>query len=256
MLVDTHCHLYAEELFPDMETVMKNAAENGISKIIMPNIDANSIEPMLALEQKYPEICIATMGLHPCYVKENIDEQLEMLKNWFQKRTFKAIGECGIDLYWDKSTFELQKKALNFQFEIASEYDLPLLLHTREATQITIDLIKDFKSKKNKLKGIFHCFSGNLEEAKSIIELGFYLGIGGVVTFKNSGLDKVLEHVSLEHIVVETDSPYLAPVPYRGKRNEPAYTRLIAEKVAEIKKITPNELAKITTENAKKIFQI
>lgn len=256
MLIDTHCHLYAEELLPDMETVMKNAAENGISKIIMPNIDADSVEPMLILEQKYPENCIATMGLHPCYVKENINEQLEMLKNWFQKRTFKAVGECGIDLYWDKSTFELQKKALNFQFEIAAEYNLPLLLHTREATQITIELIKDFKPKKNKLKGIFHCFSGNLEEAKTIIEMGFYLGIGGVVTFKNSGLDKVLEHISLEHIVFETDSPYLAPVPYRGKRNEPAYTRIIAEKVAEIKKITPNELAKITTENAKKLFKI
>lgn len=256
MLIDTHCHLYSEELLPDMEAVMANARNKGVQRIVMPNIDSGSIDVMLVLEAKYPEECIATMGLHPCYVTESVDAQLDELTHWFEKRTFAAVGECGIDLYWDKTTLPLQEKALIAQFKLAEKYNLPLLLHTREATRLVIDMIKAYNGDSLKLKGIFHCFSGTSAEAEEIIKLGFYLGIGGVLTFKNSGLDKVVETVSLEHIVLETDSPYLAPNPHRGKRNEPAYTALVAEKLASIKQTTTVEVAKITTYNACKLFNL
>jgi TatD DNase family protein len=254
MLIDTHCHLYSEELLLDMEHIMQNASANNIGKIVMPNIDSGSIETMLELEKKYAGICYATMGLHPCYVAENIDEQLKTVEKWFETRKFVAVGECGIDMYWDKTTLPLQQKALEFQFYLSEKYNLPLLLHTRSANQITIDMIKQYNGASNKLKGIFHCFSGTIEEAEDVINLGFYLGIGGVVTFKNGGLDKIIEKVGLEHLVLETDSPYLAPVPYRGKRNEPSYTHLVAQKIAEIKQTTLEEIALITTKNAQKIF--
>ncbi|MEI3799948.1 MULTISPECIES: TatD family hydrolase [unclassified Chitinophaga] len=252
--IDTHTHLYSEEFEADREEMVARALAAGVDKLFLPNIDESSIEGMLALEAKHPDHIYAMMGIHPCYVKEAVDEQLDLVKAWLQQRSFKAIGEIGLDFYWDKSLLIQQYKAFQEQLMLAREYGLPVSIHSREATRECINEVKALQD--GRLSGVFHCFSGTLDEAKEIIDLGFYLGIGGVVTFKKSGLDKLLEEIDLAHIVMETDAPYLAPVPYRGKRNESAYLPLAGEKVADIKNLKIADVADITSSNARKLFKM
>lgn len=252
LLIDTHTHLYAEEFDLDRDEAIQRCLQNDVKKLYLPNVDSESIGRMLALERQYPDMCIAMMGLHPCSVKENYKEELATVKQWLEKRKFVAVGEIGIDLYWDKTFIKEQEEAFNTQIDWAVQYDIPIVIHCREA----FDEIVTILDKRNKLpRGIFHCFSGNIEQARKIIDFGgFKLGIGGVLTFKNSGLDKVVEQIDLQHLVLETDSPYLAPVPFRGKRNESSYTKLVAEKVASIKQISIAQVAEITSQNALQLF--
>ena len=253
MLIDTHTHIYLNQFDSDRDEMIQRAKEHGVQKFYMPNIDSTSIDAMLELEATYPQSCFAMMGLHPCSVKENYKDELNIVKNWLDKRAFCAIGEIGIDLHWDTSTFEIQKEAFRTQIQWAKERGLPIVIHSRKSTQECIDIVRSEKD--DRLGGIFHCFGGTLEEAQQIIDLGFYLGIGGVLTFKKAGLDKTMEEINLKHVVLETDSPYLAPTPYRGKRNESGYVRLVAEKLAEVKNVSLEEIAQITTANAKRIFK-
>ena len=252
-IIDTHAHLYSEEFQVDIDLVMDRAQKAGVSKMYLPAIDSSETESMLALEQRFPGVCIAMMGLHPCYVKENVTAELAHVKSWLVKRDFVAIGEIGLDFYWDKTFTNQQYEAFDIQMQWALELNRPIVIHTRNAMQETINRVKPFAQKG--LKGIFHCFSGSAESAKQIIDLGFLLGIGGVITYKNAGLPEVLENVSLEHIVLETDAPYLTPVPFRGKRNESSYLSYIITKLAEVKGISEEEVARITTLNAEMIFQ-
>lgn len=251
-LVDTHTHLYVDRFQEDIKEVLERSQENQVEAFFLPNIDQDSISDMLALEAAYPDRCFAMMGLHPCSVKENYKEELAIVKDWLFKRSFCAVGEIGIDLYWDKTFVKQQEEAFLQQIEWAKELDLPIVIHSRESTDIIIKLLQTVKEER--LRGIFHCFGGTVAQAEQIIGLGFHLGIGGVLTFKKSGLDKTMEAVDLNWVVLETDSPYLAPVPYRGKRNESAYIRLIAEKLALVKGVSLAEVAEITTRNAAKIF--
>jgi TatD DNase family protein len=253
MITDTHTHLYSKEFDKDRETLVEKAIAGGITRFYLPNIDSASIERMLALEQQYPAHCFAMMGLHPCHVNQTVEKELELVKTWLGKREFAAIGEIGIDLYWDKTFLAAQQQAFKVQIDWALEYGYPIVIHCRNAFDEVYAVLQSF----SKLpKGIFHCFSGNLEQAHKILALeGFKLGIGGVVTFKNAGLDKVVEQLELTDLVLETDAPYLAPLPYRGKRNEPAYLLEVARKIAELKNVRVEEVAKITTSNADFIFQ-
>ena len=252
-IIDTHCHLYAEEFENDIEQVIANAQQESVQQFYLPNIDSSSIESMLQLEAKYPGVCIAMMGLHPCSVNADYNKELQTVESWLQKRRFAAVGEIGLDFYWDR-TFEIQQyEAFRRQTELALQYQLPIVIHTRNAMQQCIDVVSEYAGRG--LKGIFHCFGGSMQEAEQIIALGFYLGIGGVLTYKKSGLPAVLDHISLEHMVLETDAPYLAPVPKRGKRNESAYLKYIITALAEIKQTSPEEIARITTANATFVFQ-
>jgi len=251
-LIDTHCHLYAGEFEQDIVEVIARGVANGVAKFYLPAIDSTTLEAMLELENKFPGKCIAMTGLHPCSVKENYKEDLKIVENLLQKRKFAAIGETGLDFYWDKSFEKNQYDAFHQQIEWALHYDLPIVIHSRESMQESIAFVRKHQS--GKLKGIFHCFSGSLESAKEIIGLGFYLGIGGVLTYKKSSLPEVLIDIDLEFLVLETDAPYLAPVPFRGKRNESSYLVQIAKKLAEVKGVTIEEVAAITTANAQKIF--
>ena len=255
-LIDSHTHLYADEFKEDIDLVIKQAVTQGISKFFLPNIDSKSINGLIELCGKYPQNCFPMMGLHPCSVNETFKNELELIQNELSKRTYYAIGETGIDLYWDKTFIEEQKEAFRTQIKWSLELNLPIVIHCRQSFKEIIDVLKELYNNSQKQKGIFHCFSGTIEEAKQVIELGFLLGIGGVVTFKNSGLDKVIAEIPLDHIVLETDSPYLAPVPFRGKRNESSYLIHIAEKIASIKNTTLEQVAEITTQNAMKIFGI
>jgi TatD DNase family protein len=207
---------------------------------------------MLMLEEKYPGKCIAMMGLHPCSVKADYLSELALVEAWLAKRQFSAVGEIGLDYYWDKTFAAEQKDAFSTQMQWALHYQLPVVIHTRNAMADTITAVREFADKG--LKGIFHCFSGTIEDAEAITAMGFYLGIGGVLTYKNSGIDKVVEKIGIEHLVLETDAPYLSPVPFRGKRNESSYIKYVADKLAAIKNITVDEVAAITTANAEKIF--
>lgn len=254
ILTDTHCHLYSKEFEVDIEEVIQNATIEGVQKFYLPGIDSTAIESMLALEKQFPEKCIPMMGLHPCYVKNNYNEELEIVRGWLTQREFSAIGEIGLDFYWDKTFVIQQYQAFRIQIEWAIEYRRPIVIHTRNAMQETINLVKEYKSKG--LSGIFHCFSGSYESAKEIIDAGFYLGIGGVVTYKNAGLAEVLTKIDLKHLVLETDAPYLTPVPFRGKRNESSYLKYVATKIAAIKQVPVEEVASITTANAEKIFAL
>lgn len=250
-LVDTHAHIFVKE-FEDVPAIIDNAKKNGVEKILMPNIDIDSIEDMVCIKREFPKQTEMMFGLHPCSVDDNYIEVLNKIKKELLNYPCCGVGEIGLDYYWSKDFINQQQKALEIQLQWAVAHNLPVSLHTRNATKETIDICKNFKG----LKGIFHCFGGTEEEAKEIIDLGMYLGIGGVLTFKNSGLDKVLESIDLEHLVLETDSPYLAPHPFRGKRNEPAYLLYIAEKLAAIKNTSLEEVAEITTKNAYKIFDL
>lgn len=252
MIIDTHCHLYLPEFSNEIDTFINRAKENGIKKIYLPAINSDTTDALLSLEEKHPDICVAMMGLHPCYVKSDYKDELKKVEDLLIKRKFVAIGECGLDFYWDKTFIKEQYSALEQQIEWALQHNLPIILHTRNATQETIDVIKKYKS--SNLKGIFHCFGGTLDEAKQIIDLGFYLGIGGVVTYKNAGLDLVLNNIDLDYIVLETDAPYLSPVPFRGKTNEPANLKTIAEKIASIKNASYDVVVEITSKNAEALF--
>lgn len=249
---DTHTHLYAEEFEADLPNLIEVADISGVERFFMPNIDSTSIERMLNLEKTYPNKCIPMMGLHPCSVKENWKEEMAIVVDWLSKRKFAAVGEMGIDLYWDKTFLVEQKTVFRKQVELANHYRLPIVIHTRDSFDIACELLEE--TKKESPCGIFHCFTGSAEQAKRVIDMGFYIGIGGVVTFKNSGLDKTVAEIDLKNIVLETDAPYLAPVPFRGKRNEPIYIIKVAEKISEIKKCSLEEVALITSENSEKIF--
>lgn len=251
-VIDTHAHLYAEEFKEDIELVIERAQKAGVSKMYLPAIDSSETESMLALEQKFPGVCIAMMGLHPCYVKENVFDELAHVKSWLDRRDFVAIGEIGLDFYWDKTYANQQIDAFNTQMQWALDLNRPIVIHTRNAMQETINQVKPFAQKG--LKGIFHCFSGSSESAKQIIDLGFLLGVGGVITYKNAGLPEVLADIDLAHLVLETDAPYLTPVPFRGKRNESSYLTYIVNKLAEAKNISVEEVCTKTTENANALF--
>lgn len=252
ILIDTHTHLYDEQFDNDRATAITAAINAGVQKMYMPNCDSGTISEMLAIEETWKGHCFAMMGLHPVYVKENYLKELEIVRSWLSRRQFAAIGEIGIDKYWDISFLEAQKEAFATQVDWALEYDLPIVIHSREATADCIEIVKE--QQKGKLRGVFHCFSGTIEEATQIAELGLMLGIGGVVTFKKTNLGDIINAVGLQHIVLETDAPYLAPVPHRGKRNESSYIPIISEKVASLLGTTPQQVAAATTANAENLF--
>ena len=251
--IDTHAHLYAEQFEKDLEEVIQRTKDEGVFRVYLPNIDEKSVESMLALEKEYPDFFFPMIGIHPCDIKEDVDKQMNFVNDWLKKRSFSAIGEVGIDLHWDKSTYDLQVYAFRKQIDFALEYDLPVVIHSRDATPETIAIIREKQN--GNLKGIFHCFSGTADEAKEIVDLGLLIGIGGVCTFKNSKLAPAIESIPLDKMVLETDAPYLAPTPYRGKRNESSYIPIIAHKIAEIKCVDVAEVAEKTTETALKIFK-
>ena len=252
MLIDTHSHIYLPEFEENRAKMLERAEKEGIRKILMPAIDSSTHGAMLKLEEEYPSACLSMMGLHPCSVKENPDEELKIVRDFLEKRTFIAVGETGLDFYWDKTFIQQQYRAFHQQIEWALHYDIPVVIHSRNSIDECIKVVAEHQH--GKLKGVFHCFSGNPEQAEKIVALGFFLGIGGVLTFKNSGLDKVMETISIDNIVFETDAPYLAPVPFRGKRNEPAYLKYVVEKLAGIKNVSIQEISSATTENAGKLF--
>ena len=253
-LIETHAHLYSEQFRPDRAEALHRAVAAGVETILLPNIDHTSIDGMLALEAEFPGTCRAMMGLHPCSVGPNFEQELQLVEDWLSRRPFVAVGECGIDLYWDKTFLPQQQEALRAQLRLAKQHDLPIVLHTRSAFEEAYALVAEAQD--GTLRGVFHCFSDGLAEAERIIALGFKMGIGGVATFKNGGLDKVLPHIALEHLVLETDCPYLAPVPYRGKRNEPAYLPLVLHRVAELLALPPAAVAEATTRNAQALFRL
>jgi TatD DNase family protein len=253
-LVDTHSHLYSEEFRSDIAEVLRRAESEGVEKIYLPAIDSNSANSMFELEKMYPGRCLAMMGLHPCYVKENYLEELEFVKGWLQTRRFAAVGEIGLDYYWDRNFDSQQMDAFSFQVDLALQFDLPVVIHSRDSMDASIKLIEGKQD--GKLRGIFHCFSGTYEQAVQIIDLGFLLGIGGVLTYKKSGLSEVVEKLPMEALVLETDAPYLTPVPFRGKRNESSYIRYVAARLAEIKRLPEEDVARITTANAERLFKI
>lgn len=249
-LIDTHTHIYIDDFQEDHADVMHRAEAAGVTTFYLPAIDSSHTQSMMAIESPHIRLM---MGLHPCSVKpETYKEELAHVKEWVYKRPFAAVGEIGIDLHWDTSTQAIQVEAFEKQIEWAIDLDLPIVIHSRKSTNEVIALLR--KNHHPKLRGIFHCFGGSVDEANAITELGFKLGIGGVVTFKNAGLDKTVAEIDLAEIVLETDAPYLSPSPYRGKRNEPSYLRIIAEKIAELKNISVETVAEQTSATAKGIF--
>ena len=254
MIIDTHSHIYLPEFDTDRGSVLKRAENEGIKLILMPAIDNETHAMMLRVENQNPKKCLSMMGLHPCSVKEGYKHELKIVEEYFEKRGFVAVGETGLDFYWDGTFTKEQYESFQTQIELAKQYDIPVVIHSRNSIDESIKVIKE--NQKGNLKGVFHCFSGNEKQANEIIDLGFYMGIGGVVTFKNSGLDKVMADVDMKNVVLETDAPYLAPVPFRGKRNECSYLKYVVEKLAEIKNVSKEEVTNITTKNAKELFII
>ncbi len=253
MITDTHTHLYVEEFDQDRDEVISRGFELGIYRHFLPSIDSTYTAAMLALEEKYPENIRLMMGLHPTHVKpETVDLELAHVRNMLAKKSFVAIGEIGIDLYWDKANLDLQRRAFAEQIRLAQSYDLPIVIHCREAFDEIFKLLE--QENNPKMRGIFHCFTGNLEQAKRAISFNMKLGIGGVVTFKNGGIDQFLHEIPLKHIVLETDSPYLAPVPYRGKRNESAFISEVIDKLVSIYNQPRKKIIEVTSENASFIF--
>lgn len=252
-LIDTHAHIYSSKFQDDLDDVLGAAKTLGVRKIYMPNIDSTSIESMLKIEQEYSDFCHAMMGIHPCYVKDNFREELDIAQSWLEKRDFCAIGEIGIDLYWDKSHKDQQVTAFETQINWGKDLRKPIVIHCRDSMDLSIDIVR--KHQDGNLRGVFHCFTGTIEQAKQIVDMGFMLGIGGVATFKNGGLDQVLPWLATSSVLLETDSPYLAPVPFRGKRNEPAYLNTIANRVGELMQCNLNEISSVTTHNALRLFE-
>jgi len=253
--IDSHCHLYLEDFAIDLETTVNRSVEAGVDRILLPNIDLTSWEPLHKVSGQFPDVCYAMAGIHPTSVKpETINQELAELELQLAKNTFIAIGEIGIDLYWDKTHQELQEEIFLLQIQLAKKYKLPIAIHVRKSFDEVWRILKTETGPD--LKGVFHCFPGDTVQARKVIEAGFLLGIGGVVTFKNSGLQKVVSEVGIEHLILETDAPFLAPTPFRGKRNEPSYIPVIAEKVAELCNITVDEVANITTRNTVQLFNL
>lgn len=251
-MIDTHTHLYDEETTELQDEHIIRAIRAGVEKLYMPNCDSSTIEGMMALAKRFPENCFPMMGLHPCYVKENYLEELAIVEQQLAQNKFTGVGEVGLDFYWDRNFAAEQKIAFEQQIDWAIHYQLPVIIHSRSSTKECIDIIR--KKQNGNLITIFHCFSGTVAEAQDVVALGGYLGIGGVVTYKKTNLPEVLLAVSLDNIVLETDAPYLAPVPYRGKRNESSYLPLIAQKIAEVYEVAVEEVSERTTKNAQKIF--
>lgn len=251
--IDTHAHIYDSQFKDDIAEVMEHCLEADVRQVFMPNIDHTSIDNMLELESRYPQQCDAMMGLHPCSVNRHFEQELYVVEEWLNRRPFIAVGEIGLDYHWDTSFKEQQKEAFSIQIDFAKQFQIPIVIHTRDSFEDAIAIVEEKKD--NNLKGVFHCFTGTVEDAKRIASIGFHVGLGGVSTFKNAKLNEVIPEIDLNTIVLETDSPYLAPVPRRGRRNEPAYIPLIAQKVAEYKKLSQEETGEITTQNALTLFK-
>jgi TatD DNase family protein len=254
ILTDTHTHLYSSQFLEDRNEIMQRAIDAGVTRLFVPSIDSSYTQRMYELESQFPENVFLMMGLHPTYVKENYLEELAFVASELERRKFYAVGEIGMDLYWDKTFLKEQQHAFQYQIQLAKKYQLGINIHCRDAFDETFDVLESEKA--SDLYGIFHCFTGDFEQAQRAISLGMKLGIGGVATFKNGKIDQFLHEIDLQHIVLETDSPYLAPAPHRGKRNESSYTLLVAQKLAEIYKVSVEEIAQITTENSKAVFGI
>jgi len=254
MIIDTHSHIYLPEFDADRDSMLMRAEIEGIRLILMPAIDNETHSIMLKVENENPKRCLSMMGLHPCSIREGYKKELKIVEEYFEKRRFVAVGETGLDFYWDGTFTKEQYESFQTQIDLAKQYDIPVVIHSRNSIDECIKVIKE--NQQGNLKGVFHCFSGNEKQANEIIDLGFYMGIGGVVTFKNSGLDKVMADVDMKNVVLETDAPYLAPVPFRGKRNECSYLKYVVEKLAGIKNVAEEEVANITTKNAKELFNI
>ena len=254
VITDTHTHLYSEAFDADRSDIMKRALESNIFRFFVPAIDSTYTKAMLDLEAKYPDNVFLMMGLHPTHVKENYKAELKHVEDMLAKHKFYAVGETGIDLYWDKSTLCMQQKAFRFQIKLAKQYKLPIVIHCRESFDEIFEILE--MEKGDDLFGIFHCFTGTFDQARKAISYNMKLGIGGVVTFKNGKIDQFLSEIDLKHIVLETDSPYLSPAPYRGKRNESAYIKNVLQRVSEIYGVTEEYVAQITTKNSIEIFSI
>lgn len=255
MLIDTHTHLYSDQFNDDRHEVIQSAINNGVERLLLPNIDLESIDGMHQLVKDYPNVCYPMMGLHPCSVGADYKDVLAKMKSHLETSKYIAVGEIGMDLYWDKTFINEQADALKIQVEWAKEMNLPIVIHVRDAFDEIFEVIDPLND--DSLTGIFHCFTGDMQQANKILNYGgFKLGLGGVLTFKNSGLDKVVSEIDLKHLVLETDSPYLAPTPHRGKRNESSYVNLVANKLADIKEISLDEVANTTTQNAVEIFKL
>ena len=253
-LIDTHCHIYASEFDPDRPAMLARARDEGITNMLMPAIDSSTHESMLRLENEFPVECKSMMGLHPCSVKANYQEEMQIVDQYFKERSFIAVGETGLDFYWDLSFRNEQVEVFQRQIDSAIQFNIPVVIHSRNSIDECIQMVT--RNQKGNLKGVFHCFSGSLEQAKKIIDLNFYLGIGGVISFKNAGLDQVMTQLDLKQIVLETDAPYLAPVPFRGKRNECSYLKYILQKLADVKELPVKEIAAVTTANAATLFNL
>jgi TatD DNase family protein len=252
-LIDTHAHIYDEQFDQDRKEIILDAAQNGVQMILMPNCDSSTIDVMHQCATDFPGICIPMMGLHPCYVKDNYEDELALVQKYLtERKDYCAVGEIGLDYYWDKTHIEQQKLVLRAQIEMALAHQLPIVIHSRESTQDCIDIVAEYIPKG--LTGVFHCYSGDVDQAKQLVDFGFYLGIGGVLTYKKSGLDLIVKEIPLENLILETDAPYLAPTPHRGKRNQPAFTRIVAEKLAEVKHLNCEEVAIRTAQNAHNLF--
>lgn len=254
MLIDTHAHIYAGDFNDDRDIVIRRAIDEGVEKILIPNVDSESIHSLISVVDKYPQVCFPMIGIHPTSVKENYQDELHMVETWLSKRQFVAIGEIGMDLYWDKTYLNEQKLVFAQQIQWAEKFQLPVAIHCRDAFKETMEILR--ANHFTGIKGVFHSFSGTRDEAEEVINLGFKIGVSGVVTFKNAGMDKVISTIPLEHLILETDAPYLTPVPHRGKRNESAYVRHIAEKVAELHQTDIQTIEKITTTNTLTTFTL
>lgn len=252
-MIDTHSHIYSEEFDTDRAEIIDRARQVGITHIVLPNVDSESLPRMLELEAAYPDYCYASIGIHPTSIDENYQSSLQLVRSELERRSWVAIGEIGLDLYWDKTFLTQQIIALQQQLEWALEFDLPVIIHVRDAFRETMDALAPYRNKG--LRGVFHSFTGSIDDAREIIEFGgFCLGINGIVTFKNSGLADTVSHIDLSHIMMETDAPYLTPAPHRGKRNESAYVQLVCRKLADIYLCTEKEIESITTRNALHLF--
>ena len=251
-LMDTHAHLYLEQFDSDLEQVMKRAQENGVVKVLLPNIDSSTTQRLWKTVDAFPESCFPMMGVHPCSVNESVEDELKHVREELETGKYIAVGEIGIDLYWEKRFVKEQIAAFEQQMEWAKELDLPVAIHCRDSFDEIFASVENVQN--GKLRGVLHCFTGTTEQAERTVELGLHIGLGGVLTFKNSGLDKAIADVPLDRLILETDSPYLAPAPYRGKRNESSYTKLVAEKLAVVKGLSLEEVSEKTSENAKTLF--